>query len=67
MKKSLLFTGVILAAIILIELISTITNKTNPSYVYAFDPLIIPPHVKQLILQDRILSMILTQIISAPA
>lgn len=38
MKKSFIFTGVILAAIILIELISTITNKTNPPYVYAYDP-----------------------------
>ncbi len=38
MKKSFIFTGVILAAIILIQLISTITNKTNPPYVYAYDP-----------------------------
>jgi hypothetical protein len=38
MKKSLLFTGVILAAIILIELISTVTNNINPPYVYAYDP-----------------------------
>jgi hypothetical protein len=38
MKKSFIFTGVILAAIILIELISTVTNKVNPPYVYAYDP-----------------------------
>jgi hypothetical protein len=38
MKKSFVFTGVIFAAIILIELISVITNNINPAYVYAFDP-----------------------------